>query len=144
MSYDVSFRGGNFFIWHLNKKPAAKALIKYCKDATLHRDCCYDVPRDNDSLEDILASFGWIVETVDKQGNITDIYFDLECLGDEDEWFDVIAPYVRKGSWLAMEGEDGDIWCYYFDGSHCTTHEGCITFPSIPDGAYREGATICT
>lgn len=144
MGYRVDFRGGNFFLWNMNKELAAKVLARYVQDAILHRDSCYDPVGENDSLEDILSSFGWAVDNVDEQGNITYISFEGECLGDEDRWFDAISPYVRKGSWLAMEGEDGDIWCYYFDGSHCTTHKGCITFPSIPDALYREGAAICT
>ena len=143
MSYDVSFRGAKFFLWNMNKWPASEALIRYNRDAILHKDSCYDKIADGSSFEEILAGFGWHAET-DAQGNVSDIWFDDCRLGDEDTWMEQIAPYVRKGSWISMEGEDGHIWCWYFDGEHCTTHTGHITFPSIPDGAFRKDVDICT
>ena len=84
------------------------------------------------SLKDTLCELSWEVE-MDNSGAICEMYFEGDRLGDEDEWLDEIAPYVAVGSYLTMRGEDGFCWRWYFDGSHCTTYEGKLVFPDMPN-----------
>lgn len=49
------------------------------------------------------------------------IEYDLELHGywredDAEEFLYVIAPYLKKGSWIGFVGEDLSIWTYIFDG----------------------------
>ena len=120
MSYSVQFRGGEFYIDKKNIKSAENALMSY---RTRHG---YDTA-ENATLVDMLCDCRWVPEE-DNGGNIIYIYLDDEYLGDEEYWFEEIAPFVKRGSYLAFEGVDGHFWCYYFDGRHCTQHSGVITF----------------
>jgi hypothetical protein len=67
------------------------------------------------SFEEMMALWRWSVET-DEEGNISVIkprYEDVK-LGDERLLFYVIAPYVKDGSFIEMEGEDDRIWRWCF------------------------------
>ena len=125
MGYDVSNRGCKFFISRNFFGNAAVALRGYLKR------CGYG-PANNDSLVDMLSDHCWVVDK-DKDGNINEIYLDDDRLGDDQDMFEAIAPFVQAGSYIAFEGEDGFIWCFYFDGKHCTSHNAVITFPTIPN-----------
>ncbi len=87
---------------------------------------------DATELEDALSELDWETST-DDCGNIVEMCFSGEKIHDEDEWLDAIAPHVDKGSQLMMRGEDGCIWCWYFDGESCTTYLGEVIFPDMPD-----------
>ena len=53
----------------------------------------------------------------DKAGNVDDIEPNFEFLhGQILDSFEVIGPYVRKGSFIELEGEDGRIGRIDFDG----------------------------
>ena len=129
MSYYVLGRGSEFHIDSSVKQDAAAALIAY-DNAARAENPYRDSISDCKNLEEILRVWGWDT-TDDNDGNIDGICLVEEQLGDEEEWFEIIAPFVKEGSYIALEGEDGYIWCYYFDGSHYTTHKGEITFPTI-------------
>src|SRR5688572_10584762 len=49
------------------------------------------------TLPDALAAWRWIVLDEDDEGNITELDFTGEKLGDEDTLFRTLAPYVREG-----------------------------------------------
>ena len=55
----------------------------------------------------------------DDDGNIVDISFYGEKLGDDLKVFQKIAPYVRAGSFLEMEGEDNEMWRWVFQNGKC-------------------------
>lgn len=71
-------------------------------------------PEDWDSLQDAMADWRFPVELDDDQ-NVVDIRFSGQKIGDENQLFDVIAPYVEDGSYLEFRGEDGDVWRLVFD-----------------------------
>ena len=130
MSYSINYRGGSFCIKRAMKQRAADALRRYKNESG------YDIPQ-SDTLEEILSECCWNAET-NVAGDIVEMYLEDNVLGDEEEWMEVIAPFVKPGSWLAFEGEDGYIWCYYFDGEHCSEHHGVITFPTVPKNNLSE------
>lgn len=57
----------------------------------------------------------------DETGDIVDLWFNCEKMGDEKELFKVIAPFVEKGSYLEICGEDGSKWRWIFNGKTCKT-----------------------
>lgn len=54
--------------------------------------------------------------------------FTGEKSGDDKILFDAIAPFVKAGSYIEMEGEDGEIWRWCFNGHSCETCTGRVTF----------------
>lgn len=79
------------------------------------------------SLEDGLAEWGYPVET-DEDGNIIDIYFDGGKIGDEDQMFAALAPFVRAGSFLDYRGEEGALWRWAFNGTTFGERHGKVVF----------------
>lgn len=78
-------------------------------------------------LEEALA--GWGFETdFDEGGNINSLFFNGEKMGQEDEMLMVIAPFIRKGSYLDFSGEDGDHWRFAFDGKVLKRQKGKVVF----------------
>ena len=55
----------------------------------------------------------------DDDGNITEIDFTGDKLDDDLKMFQKIAPYVRDGSVIEMEGEDGAQWKWVFQDGKC-------------------------
>ncbi len=89
------------------------------------------------SIEDALQAWGWPV-TLDQDGNVIDIHFENEKMGDEDKLFDAIAPYVRPGSYIEMVGEEGDRWRWVFDGKTCKEVAAIVAFPSLTVSVARD------
>lgn len=70
------------------------------------------------TLKEALSAWRW--ETNEsKEGDIDGIFFNGEKLGDDQTLFETLAPYVEAGSFIGMEGEDGAIWRWFFDGKNC-------------------------
>lgn len=70
----------------------------------------------------------WEVDE-DSIGDISDIRFGGEKIGDEIHLFNAIAPYVESGSFIEMEGEDGVIWRWFFKDGRMEEQEGTVVFP---------------
>ena len=78
-------------------------------------------------IGDILAAFRYEPD-YDELGNICDIYFEGEKIGDEAFLFTTLAPYIEKGSYLTYRGEDNAMWQYYFDGEKMIEKSGRVIF----------------
>jgi hypothetical protein len=144
MGYYISLRASNFYIEN-DKKEEALKLFKdnmLSRVDELGRGGCFaegkkketwfswtDTKRlqETQTIEDVIKQFGWEPET-DNDGNIVDLYFDHDKMGQEDLLFDTIAPCVRAGSYLDMEGEEGDLWRWYFDGEQMLDQTGKVTY----------------
>ena len=74
-----------------------------------------------DTFEDALGSCRWEYYTYDDgHGKSTQgLYFDGEKLGSDYNLFCAIAPYVKDGSYIEMQGEDGEIWRWKFKDGNC-------------------------
>ena len=66
------------------------------------------------SLTDILSAWRWGDVECDVNGDIRDICFQGEKLGDDKVLFFHLAPYVEHGSYIEMIGEDDDRWRWVF------------------------------
>ena len=66
---------------------------------------------------------------LDTDGNITELTFIGEKLGNDFEMFQWIAPYVQDGSYIWMIGEDGDQWRWVFRSGVCKEIEAKVEWP---------------
>jgi hypothetical protein len=73
---------------------------------------------ESNTLSDALEEWRYCVK-IDKYGNINNIEFTGEKLGQEKLLFDAIAPFVRKGSYISMIGEDETRWKWIFKNNQC-------------------------
>lgn len=72
-------------------------------------------PSDWDYLKEAMADWRFPVELDDKH-NVVGITFRGENSGDEEQMFEVIAPYVESGSYIEFFGRgDGYRWKIHFE-----------------------------
>ena len=79
------------------------------------------------TLSAMLACWRWEAEC-DKEGAIIGLDFSGEKSGDDSALFNAIAPFVKRGSYIEMAGEDGNIWRWSFDGKVMKEIDGKVTF----------------
>lgn len=89
------------------------------------------------TLPELFRVWRYFPEIDEATGDIVGISHDTQKMGDEDQFFAVLAPFVQAGSWLHMSGEDGSHWRWYFDGDQMTTQEGRIVF-DVPTPTTQE------
>ena len=66
---------------------------------------------------------------LDPDGNITELKFKGEKLGDDLEMFRSIAPYVQDCSYIWMMGEDGSQWRWVFQSGVCREITAKVEWP---------------
>ena len=81
-------------------------------------------------FDDILTAFKeWRYPArLNDKGDLRCTQFRGEKLGDDSLFFAVIAPYVKKGSEVTCEGEDGMHWRYFFNGKTMKEQNGRVTY----------------
>ena len=115
MGYYMNQRDSNFYIKRKNVGAAHDAL-KCIGDVSWADSSVLKMSR---SLAEAFDELRWRIE-IDDDGNVDGIYFKGEKAGgDELVYFDAIAPYVKKGSFIEMAGEDGSMWRWVFNGKKC-------------------------
>ena len=67
----------------------------------------------SETLEDALNECRYGCK-FDKDGNIQNVFFNGEKMGDDDTIFKTIAPFVQDGSFLEFKGEDNNHWRWVF------------------------------
>jgi hypothetical protein len=125
MGYCMTQRDSNFAIKAEDKEKALEAIKELAGKETIHDGSGKhfawvgtEVFVNASTLNEAMDEWRWeIVE--DEDGNVLDIYFSGEKLGDDKILFDAIAPYVKEGSYIEMSGEDGYLWRWSFDGKSC-------------------------
>jgi hypothetical protein len=75
--------------------------------------------QDSRNLVDAMSEWRWDIEE-DTDGNIDGIAFRGEKSGDDLTLFKAIAPFVERGSYIEMRGEDGAQWRWIFNDNTCT------------------------
>ena len=76
----------------------------------------------------LFAEWGFEIEREGEEEDIIGIQFAGDKLGDEEVMLEAIAPWVKKGSYIEMQGECGCLWRWVFDGEHCNDIEATITW----------------
>jgi len=70
------------------------------------------------TLPDALKAWRWEAR-LGIYGDVIGVDFAGEKAGDDDILFNAIAPFVERGSYIEMEGEDRMVWKWKFDGRRC-------------------------
>lgn len=118
MGYYMDMAERSFRIDFEAKEKALKALKEFVKGREhLSWICCNEVIRAK-TLEEAMRKCRYSVR-IDFDDNIIDICFEGEKLGDDLIVFNVIAPFVRDGSFLEMRGEDNERWRWLFKYGVC-------------------------
>lgn len=81
------------------------------------------------TLLEILDCWRWQIEKDRQTGDVVDICFNGEKLGDDETLFSALAPFVEDGSFIEMGGEDDALWRWVFKGGKCQEVYAEITWP---------------
>lgn len=88
---------------------------------------CTDEYKNATTLQEAAEAWRWELQGA-VGGDVTAICFDGEKLGDDEHFLMAIAPFVRDGSWIEIEGED-EHWRWCFAGGVLHTVTPTITWP---------------
>jgi len=84
-----------------------------------------------ETFKKVAQAFRWDMD-LDDNGDVYWIAFNGEKYGgDEMVFLNTIAPYVKKDSYIEMEGEEGERWKWYFTGETCEEHCAVISYPTL-------------
>lgn len=84
------------------------------------------------TLAQALRAWRWAVgRTGPGTVEVATLLFQGENYGDEDALFAALAPFVEAGSFIEMQGEDGDLWRWVFDGKAAHKQSPIITWPEV-------------
>ena len=70
------------------------------------------------NLRDAVERWGWDLEE-DSSGDIINIGCNNEKLGEDLKLFEAIAPFVTRGSFIEMTGDEASHWRWVFNGKTC-------------------------
>jgi len=132
MGYCIEMTESNFVIKKENFEKALKSL----KDVFVPENmtCCDCISGKNyyhfswvdtktvlksTNLGEALEEIRYIPK-FNQDGDICDVEFIGEKYGDEEIFFNALAPYVESGSYLYFKGEDGDTWKWLFENGKVT------------------------
>lgn len=122
MGYSARVFVNNFRIKEENKRSALKAIREKVKE-TFHSQKKFFRCTDDAALlhagilEDVLEEIGWLPVTDPETGDIVNLSMTCDKLGDEDQLFSVIAPFVEVGAFIEFHGSHDEKWRLVFDGN---------------------------
>ena len=124
MGYYMDQVGSNFTIKKENIQKAWDSLIELFKieeksilDSGGYHYAWIDTKSvlDAKTFNEAMDEARWTVEVNPMNGDICDIWFNGEKYGgDETIILGSIAPYVENGSYIIMQGEEGERWKWKF------------------------------
>lgn len=81
-----------------------------------------------ETLEAALSEWRWDV-TEDGEGNITCLTFSGDKLGDDEDLFYNLAPFIEHGGYIEIRGEDDNPWRWVFWRGELRTEYPVIIWP---------------
>ena len=83
-----------------------------------------------ETLEQAMEAWRWssYVDDGIDDGDIDNLEFLGEKLGDDRVLFAALAPFVEEGSHVTMMGEDMDVWRWFFTDGKCFTQYALLNF----------------
>ena len=82
------------------------------------------------TLGDAFSKWRWQIET-NKVGDVINLQFEGEKLGDDYVLMCAIAPFVTSGD-IEMRGEDGFMWRWVFKDKKCHELLGRVVYDDLP------------
>lgn len=79
-----------------------------------------------ENIEEIFEEIGYILIFNEDVNTYEIDYMHNEKLGDEQDIFNIIAPYIPKDLYLEYNTDDGNLFRYVFDGHNCV-----VKYPKI-------------
>ena len=125
MGYHMTQRDSRFRLPRCHFK-AALVAVRQLLSAPIY--AYPDNPSKQRSLPRVLRELGWEVEQDAKTGDITSILFIGEKAHEDLELFKVLAPFVKARSFIAMDGEDGCLWRWWFNGQSVSEQYGHVVY----------------
>lgn len=118
MGYEITAIESDVRIARADEAPALKRLqaatkAKAWEHGLEARDMLAILRAKN--LDDALGVLGWEVSR-DDDDRVDGLSYEGKVSGNEGQVLSLLAPFVKKGSWIAVTGEDGDEWRWVFDG----------------------------
>lgn len=122
MGYCIELISNQFF---MKKENFGKALIAFKKCFTEENMTCSDstgkhfrwvstkAALNSSTIDEALEAIRYI-PIKDENENIQKLKFTGQNCGDEEIFFDALAPYIETGSYLSFRGEDGNKWTWKF------------------------------
>lgn len=80
-----------------------------------------------DTLKATLEAWRYDI-TEDEEGNVTDIYFNGQKLGDDETLFRALGPFVDAGGYIEVSGEEGAQWRWAFDGEKMVEQDAFTSY----------------
>lgn len=81
------------------------------------------------TLEDAMYAWRYEIEyNGDGSGDVAWIMFQGEKYGDDEKLFQALGPYVEPGCFIEMQGEDGALWRWTFNGTTMVEQNASITW----------------
>lgn len=112
MSYYMNTIGCHFKLKKENIQKAWDALIEAVKDNEFDFVDRKELLNANTFTEAMSVARWSVHET--ETGDIDEIWFEYGEYNDNEIILKIIAPYVEKGCYVIMQGEDGDKWKWKF------------------------------
>jgi len=87
----------------------------------------WNYPETCKTFIDILEKLGFEYFKFDEQGNLVELNYGSK-IGQEQLFFEAIAPYIGKGSYINWVGEDNLMWQWYFNGKELIEKSAIIRY----------------
>lgn len=140
MGYDCSCTGSSFDMKAENIGEALKALAKtdYVSQPEEILAICEkgSFEEKKDMFQAVFQDNGYFAG-FDEQGNVCEICHETYKWRKDNDFFDVFARFVERGSYIEMAGEDGQLWRMVFDGEHCREVYPTLLWPEECAPAYQ-------
>jgi hypothetical protein len=85
-----------------------------------------DYPSKCKTLAEILREVGFDLDE-EEDGTITGMHYDSKT-GCQDIFLEALAPYVKAGSYIEWQGEEGEQYRFDFNGTSMTQRSGVVTW----------------
>lgn len=139
----------SFFIAAHLKTDALQAIKKLAGKETISDSSGWHFPwvetaefLSAQTLEDALDAWNWKA-SLDEEGNVVDVQSLCQKAGAENVLFQAIAPFVRRGSYIRMAGEDS-VWKWYFTGQTVTVIEDMHISDDLSEMAWEQAGPDAT
>jgi hypothetical protein len=138
MGYSIDLADSSFRIKKDNVKPALVAVRAMCNAVDRMGGgssdgrkwfsfADMDEIKNGKTLVEAVGGFRWLLQ-LDENGDVAEIEFEGEKIGDDEFLFQTLAPFVEDGCFLEIRGEDGAHWRWVFDKGQLVTKEAKVSW----------------